>query len=418
MVDSAGREEWRTNWPVVLVTMLGFAISLIHIYSLGVMIDPLEKEFGWSRTQITSGLLIVSLVVSPLAPVMGLAIDRFGPRHIAMVGVAAYCMGIASLSLAQDDIWTWWVLWLFVAFGNLFVINTVWVTAITGLFDASRGLAIAVALSAAGSISFAGPMLTNYLVDSVGWRMTFLVWGTVPALIALPMLFFFFSSPKDKVRVAPAADGHTRRHARIGFSSFKDVTSPTFLKLASASLIMSVMTVGLLVNLVPIITYLGMARGRAAAVAGLVSLTQVAGRLIGGVLLDRFDARMVGVLTVLIPIFSVLLLLYSGTSIVLVAVAVLLLGLAAGAEIDVIAYLAGRFFGLQNFGALFGIISGLLTLGVGLGPMAGSFIYDVTGSYRLVLWVVIPMCVFSALLLYSLGPCPKGRARVAPAFAH
>src|SRR3546814_8433608 len=80
LISAEGKSEWRAHWRVVFASIVGIMIAQTHIYSLGVMIGPLEQEFGWGRAQINSGLLIMSMVVFPLAPIMGVAIDRFGPR--------------------------------------------------------------------------------------------------------------------------------------------------------------------------------------------------------------------------------------------------------------------------------------------------------------------------------------------------
>src|SRR5690606_3374777 len=116
LVGAEGKREWRAHWLVVSASIVGIMISQLHLYSLGAMILPLEQEFGWSRAQISSGLLIISIVVCPLAPLMGIAVDRFGPRRIALWGVGFYSMSIALLSLAQQPMWTWWLLWTLLAF--------------------------------------------------------------------------------------------------------------------------------------------------------------------------------------------------------------------------------------------------------------------------------------------------------------
>src|SRR3546814_6340276 len=73
---------------------------------------------------------------------------------------------------------------------------------------------------------------------------------------------------------------------------------------------------------------------------------------------------------------------------------------------DVIAYLAARFFGTRNFGEIFGVIVGVLALGNGLGPVLGGLVYDLTGTYDLALWGLIPMTLFSGYLILTLGDCP------------
>ena len=405
-VSSAGMAEFRKNWTVVLATMIGFALSQIHLYSLGVMIGPLEHSFGWSRTNISSGLLIVSIVVFPLAPLMGRAVDRFGPRRIALLGTTLYCGSVAALALAQPPVWTWWLLWLLVAFGNVFLTPTIWIAAISSLFDASRGLALALAMSGSGLVSLGAPVLTNVLVAHFGWRTAYAVLGGLAAAIMLPILYMFFSSAADQGRVAGPNPVQGPASGTTGLTIAEALRSPPFLKLAVTGFLLSIMTMSVLVNLIPILSSLGIDRSNAPALAGVVGITQIMGRLAGGFLLDRFNARLVGSVTVLFPLLSCMMLLIAGGSAIVAAAAILIFGLTVGAEIDVIAYLTGRFVGMRNFGVLFGAIIALLTLGTGLGPVCASLIYDLTKSYGIVLWVVLVLSLSTSLMLLNLGPYP------------
>ncbi|HEX7743122.1 MAG TPA: MFS transporter, partial [Sphingobium sp.] len=97
---------------------------------------------------------------------------------------------------------------------------------------------------------------------------------------------------------------------------------------------------------------------------------------------------------------------YAPGSIPIASAAAIVLGLSLGAELDLVAYLATRHVGLRNFGLLFGVIAGLLSLATGTGPLIISHVYDITGSYNLVLWAYMPLCVVSAALFLGLGPYP------------
>lgn len=405
--NDSGRREWREHWPIVAASMLGLAISQIHLYSMGVMIAPLEAEFHWSRTEITSGLLIVSLVVCPLSPIIGLMIDRVGPKRIALWGILVYCSAIAALSLAQQPIWTWWLVWLSVAFGHLLLKATVWLAAISSFFDASRGMAIAVVLSASGFMAFGAPFLTSFLVETVSWRMTYMLWGGVAGVIAFPMLFFFFTSARDQSRAELKMGAAVKAPTVVGLSLRESLKSWSFVKLAMTGFIMTICGVALIVNLVPILISLKIDASTAAALAGFVGISQILGRLSGGFLLDQFNARLVGAATLLFPIISCALLIQFGGSVPVAAIAIFIFGLAIGAEMDVIAYISARLFGTKNFGALYGIIVSVLSLGNGLGPVLASVVYDFTGSYKLVLWGVIPVSLIGSVLLLSLGPYPE-----------
>ena len=126
----------------------------------------------------------------------------------------------------------------------------------------------------------------------------------------------------------------------------------------------------------------------------------------GGYLLDRVNGNIVGAVSVALAIIpSALLLAYPG-SVTVTGFAVMILGLSLGAELDAVAYLATRHFGLRNFGVLFGTISGLLAFATGLGPLLVSYSFDQTRSYDLALMAYIPLSLIAAAMFASLGRYP------------
>jgi MFS family permease len=405
-INSSALNEWRDHWPVVLSSAAGVALGSIHMYSLGVMIAPLEEEFGWSRTQITSGMVITSLFSILFSPLMGMLIDRIGPRRIALTGVSFYFCTVLLLSRATSEIYTWWSMWTLLGISLLFIKPTVWVTAISSLFSSSRGMALAFILSGTGISSLLTPMLAYYFTEHYGWRSAYVLLACVWALPVLPLIYFFFTSSLDSHRRSsktvtskiPVLSGIT---AAMGFRSL------TFYKLAIASLLMAVASVSLVVNLVPILTSKELPRATAVAIAGIVGISQVTGRLLAGYLVDRCEARIVAAICVLLPVSTSLVLLLFPISAPAAVIAVVILGLCAGGELDAAAYLASKHFGMLNFGTLFGAITGVMTLGVGMGPVLASFVYDLTGSYNLVLWAVIPLAMVASYLFWSLGSYPN-----------
>lgn len=414
LIPAVGRAEWRSHWIVVAASMVGIIISQLHLYSLGVMIVPLEREFDWSRTEITSGLMIISFIVFPLAPVIGAAIDRVGPRRIAICGVTFYALAIALLSLAQQSLWTWWLLWLLVAFGHLLIKPTVWVTAIASLFAKSRGLALAITLSASGLAASLGPILTVLLLENFGWRTAYLLLGGLAAAIGVPIIALFFRSARDKRPAEAPANFKSKTSSGDNSSLRKDVMSPFFIKLVATALMMSVVSMGLIVSMVPALMSSGFSAAKAAGIFSIVGITQIIGRLTAGLFLDRMDARLVGAVTLSCPVLTCLILIVAGGSTPFAVLAVIVFGLSIGAEVEVIAYLSARIFNPQNFGTLFGIVIGVLSLGNGLGPMLGGLSYDLVGSYIPALWGAIPLALFSSYLILSLGRVPPEAKEAAP----
>lgn len=399
-------QEWTRNWPVVLASAGGVALSTVHIYSLGVMMAPLEAEFGWSRAQMSSGMLIGSVVALLLSPFVGMLVDRVGPRRIALCGGVAYCAMVAMLSLAGPSIWSWMALWTALAIGVTGLIPLIWTAAISGFFERARGLALAITLCGAGIGATLTPVITSYLNDAYGWRTAYVGLAAFWAALVLPLLFFLFTSAKDKQRQAPPSQPAEASVMLTGLTAREGFRSPRLYMLALAAFGIALVAVSFTVNLVPILASTGLTQITAAEIAGLVGLASITGRLCGGYLMDRINGNLVAAVAVLLPIISCTLLLTMPGDAGAAKVAAVFLGLSLGAELDAVAYLATRHLGMRSFGLLFGVISGLLSLATGIGPVVVSYSFDVTGTYTLALYAFIPACIVSAALFLSLGPYP------------
>jgi predicted MFS family arabinose efflux permease len=129
----------------------------------------------------------------------------------------------------------------------------------------------------------------------------------------------------------------------------------------------------------------------------------VVGRLGTGVLLDRFAANWVGATVFLLPILSCALLLFDGTNPLSQSVAAAIFGLTVGAEVDVIAYLVSRHFGLKHFGVFSGAMIGALALGVAFGPLGAGAAFDRYGSYAQFLMLTMVFMAVSSLALATLS---------------
>ena len=393
--------EWRRYGSIILPCTAGNLLCAIHAYSLGPMIAPLEREFGWSRAAITSGLLIISVVAVLIAPIVGMAIDRFGPRRIAIPGAVLYCLALGLFATTGSNLANWWALWLFLALANMCVAPMVWTAAINARFDRHRGKALALALCGASLAGVTIPLLTTMLIAGQGWRGAYIALAAIAAVTVLPLLFLLFTDLEP--RAMPAA--------RRGASQWQDargqMASLRFIKLAGGVLLFTLALCVFTTNGVPVLLGEGFSSVTAASIVGAGGIGSLLGRLIGGVLLDRFEARKVAAISVAVPTLSCCLLLVTEASLPVSIIAFLVIGLAAGAEYDACAYLAARHFGMKHFGALFGVITGLILLSNGLGPAGANLVFDLTGSYEPVIWTAIGLFSSAAVLFASLGPYPE-----------
>jgi MFS family permease len=402
--------EWRSFWFLPLMGALGYATSVLHVYSLGPFIAPLQAEFGWSRALISFGLTVSSVLSAILCVPVGMLVDRVGPRRVALVGIVLMCGAFSLLGTATGEKANWYALWAVIAVGTFGVQATVWTSAVASRFEKSRGMAFAIALSGGSLAAAIFPLYATWAIEAFGWRRAYpamaAAWG-VPVFILMVLLF---------------RGAHDHRTARVasqatatGVSLAEGVRSSAFWRLLMASAFFAFTTIGVTVHFVPILTDKGVETLDAAGVAALIGIFSVVGRLGTGFLIDRFAAHKVGAVIFLIPLLSCTLLLgdIGGRPGQMLAAAIF--GLTLGAEVDVIAYLATRFFGLKNFGALYGAMVMALSLGTAFGPLAAGAVFDANASYTPFLYLTMILMSTAALSLATLGRPPALTASPATA---
>lgn len=397
--------EWRSNWTLVMAAMVGYSMASVHAGSIGVMMEPIENDLGWSRTEIYSGISLVSIVTMALATFMGAAIDRFGVRRIAIATSAILLGALALMSTTGDTLWGWWGRWLIVGIG-VSAMPTVWVAAVAHRFDASRGLAVAVALSGSGIGTFLAPILAHAMVEQYGWRGGYAALALAWAIIALPLILLFFRgapSPQGASASRKQSEPHT---APPGLTSAQALRTGTFWTLLFAGAGATLGGVALILNLVPVLTSTGIGRASAATVAGLIGISTIVGRIAGGWLMDRMSAKWIAAVATISAVVLPLSLLAFPGSAAIAAFAVVVYGVMGGAKVGALVYLASRHLGQRAFGTLYGAINASIALVVALGPLAANYIYDMTLSYEPVMWAAVPVMTVSALLYVSLGSYP------------
>jgi len=397
--------EWRTGWTLVLSAMAGYSISVAHAGSAGVMMEPVRRAFGWSRTEYYFGISLVSFVNMALATFMGLAIDRFGARRMAIASSLILFCAVAFLATADDSLIGWHARWLVVGIG-ISAAPTVWVTAVAARFDASRGLAVAVALSGSGIGTSLAPVLAYWLVENFGWRGAYVGLPAIWAAVALPLILLFFHGPEHRAR--PLADGvpQPAAHELPGLTRAEGLRSASFWILFVAVAGATLGGVAMVMNLVPVLTSTGLERGTAAGVAGLVGLATITGRIAGGWLNDRFEAKYIAFAGTICSVTLPICLLAFPGAVEIAAVGVVVYGLGGGAKMGSLAYLASRHLGQRAFGTLYGAMNAAVAMVVGLAPLLANYVYDLTGSYQPALWAAVPIITVCALLYLLLGDYP------------
>ena len=401
---STAKSEWSGHWYLPIVAMLGYSTSSLHTYGIGAFVEPLEAAFGWSRAQISVGLTIAGLTGAALAIPIGALVDRIGPRIIGLLGVAAMCGAWALMGTATGSVTNWIVLWSILAIANLGLQGTVWTKAVGSRFEKGRGMAFAVTLSGAPLTAALLPIIATSLIAAFDWRTAFFGVGLIWFAVAFPLMFLFFRSASEaQARSGLPAGAQPATAAANGLTWAEAVRTSAFYKLLLACALFTFTVIGLIVHFVPILTDAGADPLAAAGTAALVGVFSIVGRFGTGFLLDRFASNVVGGVVFMFPVLSCVLLLTDGANPISQMAAAALFGLTLGAEIDVIAYLTSRRFGLKSYGSIFGAMMAGLSVGIAVGPLAAGAFYDSFGTYAQFLWLTMAAMVVSGLAVLTVG---------------
>ena len=168
---------------------------------------------------------------------------------------------------------------------------------------------------------------------------------------------------------------------------------------------------GLITNLVPMLMDQKIERATAASYAGIVGISVIVGRIIGGYLIDRLWAPAVAAIFFAAPAISCYLLMSATLNTELIWLAALFIGLTAGVEVDILAFLTARYFGMRSYGALYGGQFVFFALGSGFAPALYGAAFDRFGNYQPVLIGSMILFLLSAGLILTLGKYPTYEAK-------
>ena len=393
MSDRAARREWARYWPIPFIGLLGVTGPAAFAYSSGVFMEAITGEFGWSRAQFSSAMTIQMLFGLVLGPLAGRVLDRVGPRRMLLAGIFPFTLALSLLGLANGAAWQWWLLAALYSPLAMGLISANWIAGATACFDKSRGLAISIVLAGIGVATAAWPAIAAWLLTTIGWRLAFpaMAWGW--ALLVFPLVFFFFKP------ATPVERKGASQPIRLG----PVLRSRTFLLLIMAGSLFSSVQLALIVHFIPAARQFGLDLSTAARLAVLTGLFSIVGRIATGFVLDRLPTRPLAIAVFSLPL-AVLLLLGTATgSLAPLMAAAALLGFAAGAEMDIVTYLATRRFDPRIFGTIYSIFMAAIAISASLGPLLAGRMYDVSGSYQ-GYFIVAAGFVVAATVLVGLVP--------------
>jgi MFS family permease len=404
--SSSTVQEFRLGYKSLIASLIGAGcgISSVCFYTNSVFVAAIDQDMSWSRGEIQIGISIMILAAVVTAPLVGMIMDKFGARTVALTSIPLFSLSLIGLSFSNDQIWTFYAGWVVMSVLAAGTLPITWTKVVNEWFDEARGLALGLTLAGTGIAAAITPGYAAWLIAEFGWRNAYAALGVTVFLIAfVPILLFFHEADDERkasntaAPVSKVAYGPTLREAMKGCRLWV---------LCIGLLFVAGGISGVITNLVPMLVDKGLTVGNAARYAGLVGVSVIVGRLLAGFLMDRIWAPLIAAIFLSMPAIAALMLYMPNMTNLQISFAVLIVGLSAGAELDIMAFLISRYFGLKHYGGLYGFLYVFFSIGAGLAPMLFGWVYDTSGNYELTLKLVALLSILGSVLMLTLGKYP------------
>lgn len=392
--------EWQQHWRVGLASFLVLGLSQGAFQSLfSLFIIPLQTAFGWSRGQIALAYN-ATLATALLAPFFGYVIDKYGARRIMLSGLIASACVYAGLAMMSGPIWIFYLLHVAAASVGLSTSGLTCSRVVSATFVKSRGLSLALARSGYALASAGLPVVMFSLIMMFGWRAGYVMEAALVLAVALPATYFWIDNKSLEVTASPAGKAPSAsalalvRDRRIWILCFG-----ALLSYAPANALMS--------QLHPILTGKGVSPLAAAKFIGVAGIASFLGAIVTGILVDRFWAPAIACLFSIGAAVGSLILMFSPALLPAQAfLSTALTGLGLGAELDVVAFLVARYFGIKLFSTAYGIAIFFIAAGGAAGASALGLSFDHYNSYDPALGFLALSFCLSGIVYLMLGPYP------------
>jgi MFS family permease len=405
------------GWIVLAcLCCVGFARQGPAVATLSIFIEPLTREFGWSRTAISGAVSLGGLLAAVVSPLIGPLLDRRGSRLVLCVAVLMNGVALLLLSLTPS---------LLVFYLLFCVARMNWAGpfdlgiygALNNWFLARRTAAAAVAHFAQMLGLVAMPLIAQFSILHEGWRTGWLVLGTVTLVVGfVPVWLFLVRRPEDIGLQLDRAGGDVRPpqttaatpaqlQVTPGLSRRRATRTPAFWLLMLYTAMVYPVQAGVSLHQAPHLVERGIDPTTAAMIVGSFSLMSGLATIVCGILPRRWPIRFSLALASTILAFATLLMpgIASAADGYLAAG---LYGVGIGGVLTLVPVVWADYFGRENYGAIRGLALSTQVLAQASGPLLSGVLYDLTGSYAVSLHCFAVLSVLGVFAVLAAGKSP------------
>lgn len=395
------------------------AFSLIILYTSGVvhwgftaLFEPIAEEFGWSYAHISLAASLRGLEIGLLAPLMGLLVDRWGPRRLIFWGSILISLGLFLLSRVSS-IATLYGACAVLAVGMSTCTSTVLMTAVANWFPKKPSVAIGIVSSGFGLGGLLIPLVTR-LVDTLHWRTGMLVLslGTLAVVTLLSLVVRDTPEHHSRhVEVSTRYTGDTNSSessvtTEVNMSAKEALKNRAFWHLAGAGVCHMFALGGIVTHIMPFLSTLGIARSVSSLLALVLPIISIGGRLSSAWFCDKFGSRKVYIAGFALVTAGLLFFEFVTAERMWLFVAfAITFSLGWGYNVTTRVSMQREYLGRENFGTILGFANGIMMLGNVAGAPVAGWIFDIRHTYQWIWLGYSALTLVGAILVFTI-PSP------------
>ncbi|MER1956259.1 MAG: MFS transporter [Solibacillus sp.] len=392
------KQKMHYAWWIMIASAAIYAASVgIIVSCAGLLYRAVAQDFGVGVSDISLYTSIMYLTVTIFLPFAGKFLNKFDVRYILTAAgiINALAFGLMGFYTAA---WNFYISGVALGIGSTFLIYGTIPLLINNWFKAKAGTALGFSMAFMGIGGAIFAQITGALIESIGWRPTYMILGVCIALLILPFTLFVIRSKPEEMNKKPYGDDEVADVAKsvapeTGVMKNKAIkTIPFYLILGFTGLFGLASTVGF--HVPNFIQSVGFSAALAATGVTCVTIGQTGGKFLIGAVNDKFGVKLALLTGIGSGILGTAALLFSDSfGIAMVYVGALLFGIGFSGSTLLPPMVIREVFGGRDYASIYTTIMSASTLGVAVGTTLFSYIFDSTGSYYIVFITVITLFV-------------------------
>jgi len=393
-------------WVLVAAFFCNFILSGTAWYCFSLFVKPLEADFGWGRGETMAAFSILWLIIGIASPFTGRVVDRYGARVVISAGAFVSGIGFALLSLI-NSLWFFYLGYVVVGIGMAAMGPVPASAVVSNWFEKRRGTAIGIMSTGMGLGGFAlAPLVGGYLIPNFGWRISFLALALLIWVLIIPLaLLVIRTRPADMglypdgIEAPAAVTAAESSSAAVGGLTLRmALVIPALWLIGISHLISAIGRNGIIHNQVPYLADIGFPVATAATALGTVGLSCIIGQFGFGWLCDRIPVKYAWCISLGFQLVGIIIFMGVGPASppAIIWLYAIFIGVGMGGWLPAMSMLVSTNFGLASYGAIFGVVTLFLNIGMATGPLVAGYMYDIMNSYH---WFFIVSIILVVLAI-------------------